>query len=157
MPFCWLRRAIGNPFGWAPLVFTMTTGLCKTSKNSPVGFDRSQTAPTCECGDSEIALPSRPGVFGAGFLALCVSRADELSSKDLGAAKKLYTSKCARCHTFYEPAGHDDREWTVGMGKMRKKARLISDQFDVLLRYTEQLRHEGRAGGQGGNRQRAGG
>jgi hypothetical protein len=70
----------------------------------------------------------------------CPANPVELSPKEIAAAKKLYTAKCARCHKFYDPKLYPEAEWTSWMAKMRKKARLKKDQYDLLLRYTESLR-----------------
>src|SRR5947207_625841 len=70
----------------------------------------------------------------------CPASPAELSPKEIAAAKKLYTAKCARCHKFYDPSLYPEVEWTSWMTKMRKKARLKNDQYDLLLRYTESLR-----------------
>ena len=68
------------------------------------------------------------------------AQADGLSGAEVSAAKKIYTSKCARCHKFYEPAKYDEAAWRFWMGKMRKKARLGTNDYELLLRYTEGLR-----------------
>jgi nitrate/TMAO reductase-like tetraheme cytochrome c subunit len=63
-----------------------------------------------------------------------------LSPKEVAAAKKLYTSKCAKCHKFYDPAGYNQSEWDEWMQKMRKKSKLKPDQYALLSRYLETLR-----------------
>src|ERR1041385_3625709 len=67
-------------------------------------------------------------------------RAGDLTDLERATAAKAYTSKCARCHKFYEPANYTASEWAMWMAKMKKKARLNSEQYSLLLRYTEQLR-----------------
>ena len=47
-------------------------------------------------------------------------------------AARLYTAKCARCHKFYNPADYNDAEWQMWMNKMSHKARLKSDQAQLL-------------------------
>src|SRR5262245_61011405 len=64
----------------------------------------------------------------------------ELSAKELSEAKRLYKSKCSRCHKFYNPSSYDEVEWPDWMEKMRKKSKLKDEQFDLLKRYTEALR-----------------
>ncbi len=64
----------------------------------------------------------------------------ELSSKELTEARRLYNSKCSRCHKFYNPSLYHDAEWQDWMEKMRKKSKLKNEQFDLLMRYTELLR-----------------
>lgn len=83
------------------------------------------------------------------LLALCAVslagavNARELSEQDVAAGKKLYVAKCARCHKFYDPSTYSDESWSEWMDKMRKKARLTSDQHELLLRYLDALRHKG--------------
>jgi hypothetical protein len=63
-----------------------------------------------------------------------------LSPRQLQAAQKLYTAKCAKCHKFYDPNAYSQAEWDLWMGKMRKKSKLRETQFDLLSRYTQTLR-----------------
>ena len=57
-------------------------------------------------------------------------------------AKKLYVAKCAKCHKLYDPAGYGDEQWAGWMEKMRRKARLSPEQYDLLLRYLASLREK---------------
>lgn len=63
-----------------------------------------------------------------------------MSSAELAEAKKIYLIKCAKCHELYDPKAYKDAEWSDWMTKMRKKSKLTSDQYQLLLRYTETLR-----------------
>src|SRR5262249_13563450 len=66
----------------------------------------------------------------------------ESSSGPEGAARRLYVSKCARCHKFYDPARYSDQQWEDWMTKMSRKAKLKPDQQLLLSRYIEStLRH----------------
>lgn len=69
-----------------------------------------------------------------------------LSEADLKKARKIYLSKCAKCHKMHEPAGYDDAGWAGWMAKMKAKSKLKEDQYELLLRYTETLRPNGRGG-----------
>jgi mono/diheme cytochrome c family protein len=53
------------------------------------------------------------------------------------AARKLYLSKCAKCHKLYDPARYTDAQWELWMGKMTKKARLDDQQRRQLVNYIE--------------------
>jgi hypothetical protein len=68
------------------------------------------------------------------------ARTAGLSSQELKDATKLYTAKCMRCHKSYEPSSYGPTQWESWMVKMRKKARLTSDQYDLLSRYLEAYR-----------------
>jgi hypothetical protein len=73
---------------------------------------------------------------------------DKLSATELSAARKLSAVKCAKCHKFYEPADYSRAEWAEWMEKMRRKAKLKPEQFDLLSRYLEEARANGtRVGG----------
>ena len=84
------------------------------------------------------------------FVAICVmallpvTRAAELSPAQQSAARKLYVLKCAKCHEFYEPAEYSEAGWTRWMQKMKKKAHLKKADYDLLLKYTQQLRNTGK-------------
>ena len=78
-------------------------------------------------------------IAAGGLLVATAADTSSLKPAEVGAAQKIYTSKCARCHKFYEPTGYDDHEWTVWMGKMRKKARLNAA---VMLSRAAIVRHD---------------
>ena len=73
-------------------------------------------------------------------VTFCPARAAELSAKEIKDAKKIYTSKCAKCHKFYDPAAYDQSEWDEWMQKMRKKSKLKPDQYELLSRYLDTVR-----------------
>lgn len=68
------------------------------------------------------------------------ARAAGLSEPEISSAKQLYVNKCARCHKFYDPADYELGEWRQWMTKMSRKARLKSDEIELLSRYLEALR-----------------
>ena len=81
------------------------------------------------------------------FSMLAVSRlaaAEKLSTNDLAAARKLSAVKCAKCHKFYEPVDYSQAGWAEWMEKMRRKAKLKPEQFDLLSRYLEDARASGK-------------
>jgi hypothetical protein len=59
------------------------------------------------------------------------------STDPMAGAHKLYVSKCAKCHKFYDPTKYSDEDWATWMGKMSKKAKLKPDQAEALARYIE--------------------
>lgn len=63
-----------------------------------------------------------------------------LTREDQREAARLYTAKCARCHKFYNPADYSAAEWQMWMNKMSRKARLRSDQAQLLSRFLETFR-----------------
>jgi cytochrome c553 len=69
------------------------------------------------------------------LLAPMVRAADDIST-----GKKVYTSKCSRCHKFYDPTAYDDSKWATWMGKMRDKARLNDEQYRQLSAYLNSVR-----------------
>ena len=76
--------------------------------------------------------------------------ATDVSAEPAGAsgplveARKLYISKCARCHKLYDPANYSDAEWGRWMDKMSRKAKLKPDQKEILSKYIETLRGGGK-------------
>ena len=86
-------------------------------------------------------MKSRLLVVFAVWLSWSALQAGDLSTQDYAAARKVYTSKCARCHKFYEPSDYGDAEWELWMGKMRKKARLNARDYDLVVRLTDAMRH----------------
>ena len=76
-------------------------------------------------------------VLVTGLMAAGTS---SLSEPETKAARKIYTSKCARCHKFYDPDKYSDAEWGDWMEKMSRKAKLKPDQKELLARYLETFR-----------------
>jgi hypothetical protein len=75
---------------------------------------------------------------------LKLAAAEKLSATEFAAARKLSAVKCAKCHKFYEPADYSQAGWAEWMEKMRRKAKLKPDQFDLLSRYLEEARASGK-------------
>ena len=71
---------------------------------------------------------------------VCAGEAQDLSESDFKEARRLYVSKCSRCHKFYEPSAYTEADWHDWMEKMRKKSKLKPHQYDLVLQYTEKLR-----------------
>ena len=78
------------------------------------------------------------------LLAPPAGQAEGLSPKEMERGRKLYVAKCARCHKFYDPAKYTDAEWRSWMNKMSEKAKLKPDQKELLTRYLETFRGQGK-------------
>ncbi len=89
----------------------------------------------CQSSSAGSQDQSRVGIPEAGSPTLT-----GLSVEEAARAKKIYRSKCARCHKFSPPADYGEAEWDSWMGKMSKKARLKPDQEQILLRYLDGFR-----------------
>ncbi len=64
------------------------------------------------------------------------------SSNEVAAARKLYLTKCAKCHKLYPPAQYSDHEWAKWMEKMSRKSKLKPAEKETLIRYIEEaIRH----------------
>jgi nitrate/TMAO reductase-like tetraheme cytochrome c subunit len=68
--------------------------------------------------------------------------AQELSKSEESHAKRLYNLKCSKCHEFYEPSGYSENDWQQWMIKMKKKSHLSQSDYELLLRYTGELRKQ---------------
>jgi len=75
---------------------------------------------------------------------LRLAAAEGLSTTELAAARKLSAVKCAKCHKFYEPVDYTRDGWAEWMEKMRRKSKLKPEQFDLLSRYLEDARANGK-------------
>ncbi len=76
----------------------------------------------------------------AGLTVAWAAAADGPSSQDLSTGKKLYQTKCARCHKFYNVDNYPDPTWTMWLEQMIAKSRLTSKEADLLKRYLQTLR-----------------
>src|ERR1051325_9292417 len=64
-----------------------------------------------------------------------------LSRDEVLLARKIYQTKCARCHQFYNPADYEEQEWLSWITKMNKKAKLNSEQDQLLSQYLAAFRN----------------
>jgi hypothetical protein len=69
-----------------------------------------------------------------------LARAAGFAEEEIVAAKKIYVTKCAKCHKLYDPASYTDTEWESWMQKMGKKSKLKPEQYDLLARYLDTFR-----------------
>ncbi len=81
--------------------------------------------------------------LAALFASLPPAAAAQLSAAELAAARQLSLVKCVKCHRFYEPVDYTQADWADWMLKMRRKAKLKPEQFDLLSRYLEEARAQG--------------
>lgn len=65
---------------------------------------------------------------------------DPPDSQALLKGKSLYENKCAKCHRLYDPKDYDQEKWAHWKKKMKKKARLNTDEYTLIFNYTERLR-----------------
>ena len=79
-------------------------------------------------------------------LAFAAAKAEGLTKKEQLGAKRLYDSKCVKCHRRYEPKDYSQEEWRLWMSKMSKKAQLKPGQEKLLNRYLDIYRTETPAG-----------
>jgi cytochrome c5 len=66
--------------------------------------------------------------------------ADELTTKETAAGRKVYVAKCAKCHKFYEPKKYSEPDWGRWMDKMSVKSKLKTDQDKLLRQYLDEYR-----------------
>lgn len=77
------------------------------------------------------------------IVAVGAAGAAGITGPELAAAKKLYLTKCAKCHKLYDPVNYPDEDWDRWMLKMAKKAKLKPAQAEAVARYAETLRQPG--------------
>jgi hypothetical protein len=84
-------------------------------------------------------VPKR-GAGSAPLLDPAAAQNSGMTPQSTTAARKLYTTKCMRCHKSYDPAEYSQRQWESWMMKMRKKARLSPEQDRLLSQDLEAYR-----------------
>ena len=53
----------------------------------------------------------------------------------LADGKKLYKSKCSRCHTLYKPKDYRLELWKENLDDMKIKAVLSNEEYELILAY----------------------
>lgn len=56
-------------------------------------------------------------------------------SLNLAEGKKLYRSKCRRCHALYDPGDYKLRVWKENLDEMKYKAGLNKEEYEKILFY----------------------
>jgi hypothetical protein len=81
-------------------------------------------------------------LLGLGVLVTLRAAAggDELTTKEISAARRVYVMKCAKCHRFYEPTNYAETDWRKWLDKMARKSRLKPEQEALLARYLDAYR-----------------
>ncbi len=69
------------------------------------------------------------------LVAGSASGADDLTVKEMQAARNTYVAKCAKCHRFYDPLAYSEPGWQAWLEKMNRKSKLKPDQAILLRRY----------------------
>ncbi|MBI5394919.1 MAG: hypothetical protein HZA91_06425 [Verrucomicrobia bacterium] len=60
------------------------------------------------------------------------------------AAKKLYDTRCIRCHEHHDITVYDDMAWKRLLWKMKDKARLDNEEYGDLSDYLKSVREAAR-------------
>jgi len=81
--------------------------------------------------DTTAAPPPIPPGGGAPLLV----------DEQVAQARKLFLTKCARCHDFHAPSKYSETEWERWMQKMSRKARLKQPEEQLLRDYLSLFRH----------------
>lgn len=61
-----------------------------------------------------------------------------------GPGRKLYNTKCVRCHKHHDITVYDDMGWKRLLWKMKDKARLDNEEYGDLSDYLKRVREEQR-------------
>jgi len=57
-----------------------------------------------------------------------------------GPGKKLYDTRCVRCHKHHDITVYDDMAWKRLLWKMKDKARLDNEEYGDLADYLKAVR-----------------
>lgn len=80
-------------------------------------------------------------VFMVVVAALCASVAGAAEQAPAAPpGKKLYESKCLRCHKDLDPTIYEDMTWKRWLWKMKDKARLDNEEYGDLSDYLKGVR-----------------
>jgi hypothetical protein len=59
-------------------------------------------------------------------------------SVKLADGKKLYQSKCKKCHALYDPKDYKLRVWKENLDEMKYKAELKNEEYEKILLYLKE-------------------
>jgi hypothetical protein len=64
-----------------------------------------------------------------------VNKLETASLAELQQGHDLFQNKCGKCHKLPNPGKHSKDEWTKILGMMAPKAKLSTDQSDLVYKY----------------------
>lgn len=64
-----------------------------------------------------------------------VNKVEPASLAELQQGHDLFQSKCGKCHKLPKPGSHSKNEWTKILTKMAIKAKLDTEQHDLVYKY----------------------
>jgi mono/diheme cytochrome c family protein len=79
-----------------------------------------------------------PLLFAAAMAVSATGAAEQSAAPPPG--KKLYESKCLRCHKDLDPTIYEDMTWKKWLWKMKDKARLDNEEYGDLSDYLKGVR-----------------
>lgn len=59
-------------------------------------------------------------------------------SINIAEGKKLYESKCGKCHSLYKPKDYKLRQWKANLDEMMNKAELNKHQYELIFAYLKE-------------------
>jgi cytochrome c5 len=80
-------------------------------------------------------------IAGAAFMVSCGPKSTAVTGPKYTASEKLVQGKtifensCAKCHKLPDPAKHDDQGWIKTLSRMAPKAKLSTDQHQMVYDY----------------------
>jgi len=64
-----------------------------------------------------------------------VNKAEPASLSELQQGHDIFQSQCCKCHKLPKPTSHTNPEWTKILEKMAPKAKLTTEQSDLVFKY----------------------
>jgi cytochrome c5 len=64
-----------------------------------------------------------------------VNKVETASLAELQQGHDLFQNKCGKCHKLPKPGKHSKEEWTKILVKMAPKAKLTTEQSDLVYKY----------------------
>ena len=64
-----------------------------------------------------------------------VNKVEPASLAELQQGHDLFKNKCGKCHKLPKPVSHSKDEWVKILGKMAPKAKLDTDQANLVFKY----------------------
>jgi|SRR4030095_11597860 mono/diheme cytochrome c family protein len=59
-------------------------------------------------------------------------------SLNMAAGKKLYESKCGKCHALFKPKEYKMKQWKENLDDMMNKAELKEDEYKLIFAYLKE-------------------
>jgi len=107
--------------------------LCRNFHSSPERRPGRAFVLICLSAFSLVGFFLNPASSSSGNPFCLSDSTHSTGSLNLVLGKKLYKSKCGKCHALYSPKDYKLKTWKQNLDQMKNKADLTANEYDLIF------------------------